>query len=140
MRKLLLITLAILIAGVALAKDELPKPLVPMVDGVRADEVEPNDDCATANGFVDVMNGEITAEDQDWFEFEATAGATITFETGVQDGQDAMDTTLYLYADRVHLRRRRHRLRGGHGLQRQHHRLLHPDRRRAVAAAGQRHL
>ena len=99
MRKLLLITLAILIAGVALAKDELPKPLVPMVDGVRADEVEPNDDCATANGFVDVMNGEITAEDQDWFEFEATAGATITFETGVQDGQDAMDTKLYLYAD-----------------------------------------
>jgi hypothetical protein len=99
MRKMLLIALAVLVAGVALAKDELPKPLIAKVVDVRADEVEPNDDCATAGLLTDVMNGEITAADQDWFEFQATAGATITFETSVQGDNPSMDTKLFLYAD-----------------------------------------
>ncbi|MEZ4389420.1 MAG: hypothetical protein R3D98_17905 [Candidatus Krumholzibacteriia bacterium] len=99
MRKTLLILLALLVSGLVLAKDELPKPLVPSNVTVRADEAEPNDDCATANVLVDAMNGEITAGDQDWFEFAAAAGVTVTFETGLQGDNPSMDTKLYLYAD-----------------------------------------
>lgn len=99
MRKMLLIILAVLVAGVALAKDELPKPLVPKFEMSRAAEVEPNDDCASANAFTETMDGEIVAGDQDWYEFNATAGTTVTFETGVQADEPSMDTKLYLYAD-----------------------------------------
>ncbi|MBD3219663.1 hypothetical protein GF314_00350 [bacterium] len=99
MRKTLLIVLVLLVAGLAVARNQPAKPLLPRAADVRADEVEPNDDCASAGVLTDAMNGEITAGDQDWFAFEATAGMSVTFETMVQDDNPSMDTRLYLYAD-----------------------------------------
>ncbi len=99
MRKTLTIVLVLLVAGIAVAKDQPAKPLMPRVADVRADEVEPNDDCSSAGVLTDAMNGEITAGDQDWFAFEVTAGMSVTLETMVQDDNPPMDTRLYLYAD-----------------------------------------
>jgi hypothetical protein len=96
---LLVAALAIALTTPASAKPALEKPLVARDLLVRADEVEPNDDCASANALTEAMNGEITAEDQDWFEFSATGGTHVVFETGVQGENPSMDTKLYLYAD-----------------------------------------
>jgi len=96
---LLSLTFLVTAVGLAAAKDDLPKPLMPRALGVKAVEVEPNDDCASANPLTEATDGEITAEDQDWFAVDVQAGAMITFETMVQAGQDPMDTKLYLYAD-----------------------------------------
>ncbi len=101
MKKLLLIVLAVCVAlsATAMAKPALEKPLAPSTVIVRADEVEPNDDCATANLLTDAMNGEIIAGDMDWFEFTVMAGDRVVFETGVQADNPSMDTKLYVYAD-----------------------------------------
>lgn len=99
MRMLLLFALTLFVVATAIAKPELPKPLVPMHVDVRADEVEPNDDCGTAGVLTDFMNGEITADDQDWFAYTGAAGDIVTFETGVQGENPSMDTKMYVYAD-----------------------------------------
>ncbi len=98
MRKaLLLIAALMLVTGVAIAKDELEKPVVPFESNSRATEAEPNDDHTTANPLVagDDMNAAIDpAGDVDFFAFDALAGDNVTFET---HAGDAGDTKMYLY-------------------------------------------
>jgi len=94
-----LMILAIAFAGMAIAKDEAPKPLQPIAGDSRGAEVEPNDDCATANALTEAMDGEIIAADIDMYEFTGMAGDAITFETGVQGENPNMDTKMWLLAD-----------------------------------------
>jgi len=89
---------AMLLAGLAVADKPVPeKPIQPYMSNSRAAEAEPNDDYTTANPLVvgDDMNAAIDiADDMDFFAFEATAGATVTFET--MPG-DIGDTKMYLF-------------------------------------------
>ncbi|HPF34214.1 MAG TPA: PPC domain-containing protein [Candidatus Krumholzibacteria bacterium] len=98
MRKLLLIvSILSLIAGAALAKAPLEKPVQAYEPNSRASEVEPNDDYLTANVLTagDDMNGAIDVSlDADFFAITVTAGASIDFET---HAGDVVDTKLYLY-------------------------------------------
>lgn len=98
MRKLLMIvSILTLIAGAALAKAPLEKPVPVHTPNSRAVEVEPNDDYLTANTLVagDDMSAAIDVSlDADYFAFTATAGLTVDFETLAGD---IGDTKLYLY-------------------------------------------
>ncbi|MCD4699290.1 MAG: PPC domain-containing protein [Phycisphaerae bacterium] len=98
MKKLIFLLMALsLVAGTALAKDALEKPLVPYQGAIRATEVEPNDDCTMANPLAidDPMSAAISPEaDVDWFEFVAEEGECVIFET---HPGDIGDTKLFLY-------------------------------------------
>lgn len=101
MKKYLLMLTAMVfvvaLATLAAAKPPLEKPLAPFQSNSRATEVEPNDDCTTANALTigDDMNAAIDpAGDEDWFAFEAMAGDCVIFET---HPGDANDTKMWLY-------------------------------------------
>jgi len=98
---LLVCILLLTVAGTAQAKDETERP-TPFKDPVRANEVEPNDDCtvATPLNAGDPMAASISPEgDIDWFEIWATAGDCMTFETAPGEGQVGGDTTMRLWAE-----------------------------------------
>ncbi len=96
MRKLLLIVCALtLVAGAALAKAPLEKPVQPYNANSRAAEVEPNDDFASANALTigDDMNAEFgIAGDIDYFAINLLAGDVVTFETHPGDVDDTQLT------------------------------------------------
>jgi len=97
MKFMLMIAAILLIAGVAIAdKPELEKRIAQFPYATRADEVEPNDDCTTANALTvgDPMNGAIVAGEQDWFEVNLLTGDCFSFET---HAGDIGDTKLYVY-------------------------------------------
>jgi hypothetical protein len=98
MRKLLLLAgILTLIAGMAMAKAPLEKPVQPYASNSRAAEVEPNDDYLTANALTagDDMNAAIdVAGDVDFFAYTAAAGEIVDFETLAGD---AGDTKMWLY-------------------------------------------
>ncbi len=97
MRKLLLLVgILTLIAGMAMAKAPLEKPVQPYASNSRAAEVEPNDDYLTANALTagDDMNAAIdVAGDVDFFAYTAVAGEIVDFETFPGD---AGDTKMWL--------------------------------------------
>jgi len=97
MRKLFIIVgILTLIAGAAMAKAPLEKPVPNYTSNSRAAEVEPNDDYLSANTLTegDDMNAAIDAAgDMDFFAFTATAGQTVVFET---HPGDAGDTKMWL--------------------------------------------
>lgn len=97
MRKLLLIVaIAALATGAALAKAPLEKPVQTYVSNSRAAEVEPNDDYLSANTLTagDDMNAAIdVAGDLDFFAVTVGAGDTYDFETLPGD---AGDTKMWL--------------------------------------------
>lgn len=96
---LLVSALLLSVAGLALAKDEAARP-VPFKDQIRADEVEPNDDCTTATplNLGDPMAASINPiGDVDWYEFQATGGTCVIFQTAPGEDQVGGDTILYLY-------------------------------------------
>jgi len=85
-----------LVAGMAMAKAPLEKPVQPYASNSRAVEVEPNDDYLTANALTagDDMNAAIdVAADVDFFAFTAGAGDVVDFETLPGD---AGDTKMWL--------------------------------------------
>ncbi len=98
MRKLILMLAALcLVAGGAMAKPDLEKPVKPFVGVAKAAEVEPNDTPATANVLTagDAMSAAIDAAgDQDYFAFTASTGDAVDFETFPGT---AGDTKMYLY-------------------------------------------
>lgn len=101
MKKLLLIVVMLgLAAGVAFAKDEvLEKPLLPFQGDIRANEVEPNDDCATATPLTpgDPMMAAINpAGEFDYFELVVTTAGSYTIFTA--PGDPTGDTQMYLFA------------------------------------------
>ena len=61
-------------------------------------EVEPNNTCATAEAYtyLDIFHAQITAGDQDWVSFSATAGELLTLGTDA-DGTPTVDTVIELY-------------------------------------------
>jgi hypothetical protein len=91
------------LVGLAYAdKPPLEKPLVPFQGLVRSTEIEPNDDCTTATPLMvgDPVEASIDpVGDMDWFEFTATAGECVRFETHPGEGQVGGDTQMYLFAD-----------------------------------------
>lgn len=98
---LLLLSLTLAICLPALAKDDTEKPH-PFKDAVRAFEVEPNDDCATATPLTvgDPMQAAISPEtDHDWYAFEAYAGQCLVFETAPGPNQVGGDTRMWLWFD-----------------------------------------
>jgi hypothetical protein len=99
MKKLMLLLLALgLIAGTALAKAPLEKPLVPYQGDARAIEVEPNNDSYNANAWDGSdMQGAIVAEDADFFAFFAHGGTIFDFQTNPIEGGVALDSKLYIY-------------------------------------------
>lgn len=97
---LLALILLLSVAVTVQAKDESERPH-PFKDPVRANEVEPNDDCTTATPLTlgDPMAAAITPEgDTDWYEFQASSGDCITFETAPGENQVGGDTVLFLFA------------------------------------------
>jgi len=98
---LLVCILLLSVAGTIQAKDESERPH-PFKDMVRANEVEPNDDCTMANPLNagDPMAAAIDPiGDTDWFEFYAVAGDCMTFETAPGEGQSGGDTVMWLWAE-----------------------------------------
>jgi hypothetical protein len=98
MKKFVIALMAVMmVAGIALAKPVLEKPVTPYNANGRAAEAEPNDDYLTANPLVvgDDMTAAIDpAGEMDFFAFTATAGMEITFETLAGD---IGDTKMYLF-------------------------------------------
>jgi len=96
---LIMLLVFVLMAGLALAKDESERP-EPFKDAIRATEMEPNNDCTQANLLMlgDPMEASINpADDHDWFEFTANAGQCVIFETFPGEGQVGGDTRLWLW-------------------------------------------
>ncbi len=95
--------LVIGLAGWSFAEKPRPeKPPVQFQGQVRATEVEPNNWCDTANLLTlgDPMEASIDPiADEDYFEFTATAGLCVIFETHPGEGQVGGDTRMWLYAD-----------------------------------------
>ncbi len=98
---LMVIVLLLFVAGTIQAKDDSERP-TPFKDTVRAAEMEPNDDCTIANplNIDDPMAAAISPEgDNDWFEFQASAGDCVTFAAAPGEGQVGGDTRMWLWAD-----------------------------------------
>jgi len=96
---LLLIAVVVSLGGLAVAKDT-DERANPFKDAVLAFEDEPNDDCASANVLAvdDPMLAAIDPEtDHDWFEFTASAGQCVSFETFPGEGQEGGDTRMWLW-------------------------------------------
>jgi hypothetical protein len=102
MKKTLLMLLALsLIGSLAAAKDYSTRP-APFKEAIRANEVEPNDDCTTATTLTlgDPMLASISPiGDYDWFEITLGSGRCVVFETFPGEGQSGGDTRMWLWAD-----------------------------------------
>lgn len=101
MKKFVVALMAVMLmtgAVYASEKPALEKPVIPVDFLADLDEVEPNDDCGSANVIAagDTYSAAIDpAGDQDWFEVSSPAGGTYTFET---HPGDAGDTKMYIFA------------------------------------------
>lgn len=75
----------------------LPEFSTPLAD---VNETEPANNACPGEAYTlgDVYHGTITTGDLDWVTFSATAGHLLTLGTD-QDGADAVDTVIELYAD-----------------------------------------